>query len=357
MALGCSAPDGGIPKDMPRNVGGGGGGGGSSPELDFDGGTGDGGLADGDVCEGVRETAEPQPLQMIVVIDRSGSMTNQHYWVPLQQALVQFIRNPLSEGLRMGLNYFPAPSGGNSCDPSLWNPIQVPPSGPPLARLPEDANALADNIESMDTGDQTPMYGALVGSYQVAHAVQAAYPNDKVVVVLASDGLPNACSGDQNDVDWLATDLVAPELAVHGIETYAIAIDAAVLSAMHTIAAAGGTVQAYDVSQDTSDLAEEMAAIQGAAVGCEFMIPQSTEEFDPFKVNLSITIGGAAPEAIPQADDEADCGDDAGWYYDNPAEPRRILLCPASCEAITTAQDGGQSIDVEVKFGCPTKLN
>ncbi|MBW2527775.1 MAG: VWA domain-containing protein, partial [Deltaproteobacteria bacterium] len=114
---------------------------------------------------------------------------------------------------------------------------------------------------------------------------------------------------------------------------------------------------AYDVSQNTSAFAQKMAEIRGTALGCEYLIPDSGTEFDPFNVNVSITIDGGTPQQIPQADNETDCGSGAGWYYDNPTNPTMIILCPTSCQAIETAQDNGQQIDVDVKFGCPTEVN
>ncbi|MBW2527993.1 MAG: VWA domain-containing protein, partial [Deltaproteobacteria bacterium] len=170
---------------------GGTGAGGGAAGLDFDAGKGDGNLSDGEICEGVEETAQPLPLHMILLIDRSGSMATYGYWAPLQQALIQFIQDPLSDGLYVGLNYFPAPAGGDSCSVGYWNPIQVPAGAPPLALLPQDATTLVNNINSTSTGNMTPMYGGLAGSYQVANTLRTTYPNDKVIVVLASDGLPN----------------------------------------------------------------------------------------------------------------------------------------------------------------------
>lgn len=323
----------------------------------FDAGDNDGSLGDGDICEGVEETAQPLPLHMILAIDRSGSMDYYGYWAPLQQALIQFIQDPLSAGLFIGLNYFPAPSGGDSCNVGLWNPVQVPAGAPPMAELPTDAQVLINNINSTGTGNMTPMWGALEGSYQFAQTLLAAYPNDKVIVVLASDGIPTECGGNYENINWIASNTVAPAYNNLGIETYAIAIDANVVDEMNIIAAAGGTTQCYDVSQNTSAFAQKMAEIRGSALGCEYLIPDSSVDFDPFKVNVSITIGGGTPQTIPQADNAADCGTGDGWYYDDPVNPTMIILCPATCQAIETAQQNQEEVDVDVKFGCPTEVN
>ena len=41
-----------------------------------------------------------------------------------------------------------------------------------------------------------------------------------------------------------------------------------------------------------------------------------------------------------------------GWYYDDFANPTRIILCPSSCSAISG--DSGGRVDVEL--GCTTFL-
>jgi hypothetical protein len=61
--------------------------------------------------------------------------------------------------------------------------------------------------------------------------------------------------------------------------------------------------------------------------------------------------GGGAATTIPNVSDAAHCpatGD--AWYYDDPAAPSRVLLCPATCA--TASADAGSH--VEVVLGCPT---
>jgi hypothetical protein len=48
----------------------------------------------------------------------------------------------------------------------------------------------------------------------------------------------------------------------------------------------------------------------------------------------------------------ADCaGVTNGWYYDDPAAPETIVLCPQTCEAI----QGFTMAQVSIEFGCATK--
>jgi hypothetical protein len=46
----------------------------------------------------------------------------------------------------------------------------------------------------------------------------------------------------------------------------------------------------------------------------------------------------------------ADCTNAGGWYYDNPAAPTKVILCPATC--MTVQADSNAKVDVQ--FGCDT---
>jgi hypothetical protein len=140
------------------------------------------------------------------------------------------------------------------------------------------------------------------------------------------------------------------------VRTFVIAINGATVSNLDQIAAAGGTMQALDVTQDITQFQQKMDEIREAVLACEFLIPepQMGEEFDPTKVNVKYTPGGSTTgENIPQADNAEDCGNDPGWYYDNPTAPTKITFCPATCATIQ--MDDGAKVDFV--FGCPTEVN
>ncbi len=86
---------------------------------------------------------------------------------------------------------------------------------------------------------------------------------------------------------------------------------------------------------------------------CAYDIPDPPEgmTIDPDRVNLVHTPSGGAPITIPRVSDPADCPD-LGWYYDDPASPTRIIVCPATCETLRGAPSGS----VDVAFGCATVL-
>jgi len=95
------------------------------------------------------------------------------------------------------------------------------------------------------------------------------------------------------------------------------------------------------------------AVVSGAALACEYPIPPPPDgmDFDPDAVNVEFEDGVGATLEIGRVDNPAACGGVMnGWYYDDPAMPTSIVLCPQTC---TTIQGFAQA-SVSIKFGCAT---
>lgn len=96
------------------------------------------------------------------------------------------------------------------------------------------------------------------------------------------------------------------------------------------------------------------AVISSAKLSCELTIPPpKTGTLDPAKVNVAIQSGGNQVY-LPGVADAAACGTNAGWYYDNPAKPTTVTLCPASCDTAQASVGPGKPGHIEVLFGCTT---
>jgi hypothetical protein len=70
-----------------------------------------------DQCVGDTQGAEPVPVDMYIMLDRSGSMqgetgTGESKWEAMRRALTAFIADPASGGLGVGLQYFPLGADG-----------------------------------------------------------------------------------------------------------------------------------------------------------------------------------------------------------------------------------------------------
>jgi hypothetical protein len=332
-------------------AGGGGTGGAGGGAAGFDA-TGGGGS--GPACLEVEVGAEPATLDMFVLLDRSSSMGAK--WTDTIAALSGFVADPASAGIRVALTFFPLAGLGDpsslvqteACKPSHYHPPHVA-----LGELPAHTQALLDAMAGETAeGPATTMFGALVGTYAAATDYLASHPAEVVVVVLASDGAPNGCPGNQNEPAVIAA-LAKDAWANAGVRTFSIAIAGAALPTLDLIAAEGGTSAAYDVTSDTKAFAKKMEEIRAAALPCDVVIPEPAEgPFDPLAVNVVLTPGGGAPQKIPKVASPLDCAEQAGWHYDDAVLPKKIVLCPATCVAAQADADA----KLAIAFGCPTLL-
>jgi Mg-chelatase subunit ChlD len=319
-----------------------GGSGGSGGDILLVGGQGQGGQEE---CLATQAEAERKTLDMLVVLDRSGSMSGTQ-WSGAVTALTAFFNDPSSEGIWAGINFFPTTA--NECEYSSYSPPQVQ-----LGLLPDYASTLIDTMSTtVASGGNTPTPAALYGSLQYATAVQDQNPEHVVVAVLATDGSPNACS--PYDIATIAGYAQAA-YNYNGVKTYVIAISGAVVNNLNQIAAAGGTVAALDVTNDISQFLQKMEEIRADALGCEYTIPDPSEgEFEATKLNVQYTAGGSnTPTDIPQADNAGDCSGQPGWYYDDNVNPTKVLFCPVTCNEIQSDSEA----KVDFLFGCATVVN
>ncbi len=90
--------------------------------------------------------------------------------------------------------------------------------------------------------------------------------------------------------------------------------------------------------------------VEGAAVPCEFGIPTlDAGIIDPNQVKVEYTPGnGDPPITYDPVANEAACAGGDGFYYDDPVNPTKVTLCPATCD--TVQADEGAS--VVLLLGC-----
>jgi uncharacterized protein YegL len=318
--------------------------GGGSFGIDAGMSDGDDQLDDASVCSGQEAQATLVPLDMIVVLDKSGSMSGEK-WDTATTALKAFFNDPNSDGIGAGLVYFPNDQS-NECVYTDYANLDVP-----IGTLPGNAPALVTSIDAHDAdGSDTPTYPALKGALAAATAYQDTHSDHKVIVVIATDGDPNGCPpSDSASIAGLAKSA----RNYNGVQTYAIAVPGATLANLNAIAVAGGTGKAYDVTQDITQFSAKMAEIRANALACEFPIPEPPmgEQLDPGKVNVNYTPGGSTTATtLPNVLGASQCSGKQAWYYDNNTAPTKIELCPAACQKVQA--DSGAK--VSVKFGCKT---
>jgi hypothetical protein len=333
-----------------------------------------GGAGQPSTCSAESREGQRVPVDMYFLVDSSSSMADLvrggTRWTAVSTALVEFLRDPTNEDLGVALGYLPYVSAAAatcvmgdplclcllgicvplsdtlaSCEVADYSKPTIPFS------LPPDVAPLVNDLLAHPLNGGTPTRPALEGALKYLSSWAAAHPERKPVMVLATDGEPFGCTGNTpQDVANVAATALAASVP---IQTFVIGVGRS-LDSLHLVARAGGTSQAFLVEDDNAGaaFAEALARIRGVAVPCDFLIPTQGDQgkVDPEEVNVKYRpIGATEAVLVAKTHDGAvtSCGADGGWYYDDPAAPTTIKLCPTTCSSL-----GGGSIQVE--FGCKT---
>ena len=371
LALGAAACSGAAPSDgnrqstgLPPATGtGGGGNGGSVIDTDPQGiGAG---------CASDVYDSELLPLDMFVMLDRSGSMTDLGKWSGVTGAIKDFMFLPDLHDFSMGIQFFPlvpttpppvqcasepdcgsygpcifgtclsSLGGLDSCDAADYRQPAVP-----IGILPAAAPAISNAIDQQTPGGSTPMAPALEGAIDYAQQWAADHPAHAVAVVLATDGDPTACN--PGGVPTVAARAAEGYAQNPSVKTFVIGIGQS-LTTLNLIASEGGTGQAHIISGANAgqEFAEALDTIRGG-LSCTMSIPvPSSGVADPNLLNVAYAPDGSEQEVLPRVGSAFECGGEPGWHYDNPASPSKIQLCPASCDRIEV-----ESGAMEVVMGC-----
>lgn len=321
--------------------------GGSSGSTGILGG-GDGGLNDGSLagCGTDKRRAEKQPVDMVLGLDTSFSMDFDDKWTNVRSALKEFVGNPAYADLGVGLQFFPLRKQCSVAD------YQAP--AVPLALQPQAFAPISAALDAQEMAGGTPMVPLLQGLTKYLAA--SAQAGRKPVIVLATDGVPDdTCLSPENGAlpNTLENAVAIADAALKGtpsIATFVIGVGGE-LQALDAIAAAGGTQAATLVDTGGNAQAALLAALDGIrrkAIPCDYDIPPGT--IDPKSTNVTYTSGGTTKNLV-FVGNEAGCekAPDGGWYFDDEANPKKVILCKALCEAVK----GDDLGEIELVFGCP----
>jgi hypothetical protein len=340
------------------------------PSLFVDAGSGAGGTDGG--CAGITVAGETLPLDMLILYDRSKSMACEvpaggDRWDATKTALTSFLQNQAAAGINVALTYFGNtapdgdPLGSSSCNPYDYQTPDVE-----FTALPGGAAAIVSSLGAHAAQTDTPTVAALTGALNHAASWKAEHSSDTVIVVLVTDGQPNACgAGNLSEV----VDVATKGLANAQIPTYMVGIlspgstcsldpNQPNQADLDAVAKAGGTNAALivDTTKDTgAQLVDTMNKIrQNAQIPCEYSIPTPTNgKLDYDKVNVSYLDPTGAKEDVYYVEQMSACDPTkgGGWYYDTkpptPA-PTKILLCPSTCSTVT----GKFGYRLNVTLGC-----
>jgi hypothetical protein len=321
-------------------------------------------------CTGSTYAGEQIPLDIYIMFDQSCSMS-----CPAEQggpglcctggpnpridhvraALDDFLNAPESAGIGVGIGYFGYMEvGQTSCNPADYASAEVP-----IAPLPGNAQAILSSVNSKQPTGETPTGAAIRGACSYAAQWQSTHPDRAVVVLLVTDGVPEApltsqgggCSPTLGDAAAAARECVQ---ATPSLPVYVLGVGQA-LQNLTQIAQAGGTDQAHIVAGGdiTAEVLAALNAIRSdAAIPCQLSVPTAPagQSVDFGQVNIAYCDANDQSETFYYVETESNCDAQVGgWYYDNPANPTQILLCDRSCG--TVSQPGGSLL---VAVGCGT---
>ena len=309
-------------------------------------GGGGGGLGGEGSCASVDQDAAPTPLNLYIMLDRSSSMTGTK-WDAAKAGLSAFTSDPASAGIEVGFNSFP--EGAPGCDQTVYKAPAVGWGELPAIAAQVDAELGAIGPD----GFSTPIYQALGGALLGAIEMAETFPEESAAVLLITDGAPQGptglCGGvNPEDPQQIAN--LAEAARGFGVTTFVVGLPGVDQTFANLVAQAGGSESAILVGTTNveQEFRQALAKVRGDLLPCEYAIPEAVLNGDVqlTEVNVKVGLGGGEAAIVPQ---NADC-DGAGWYYDDPAAPTQILLCPATCDAVSTDPNAS----IRIALGCAT---
>jgi len=300
-------------------------------------------------CAASSQEATSIPVNMFVMVDKSGSMKDNGKWTNAKAAFTSFFQDPAAGSLRVAMRFFPdSGCDGTACDVDVCSQPAVD-----VGALSDAAHAqaLVDAFAAHDPSGGTPMSAALGGAEKWATDYTAkVMGTEKVVVVLVTDGEPNGCD---DSVDHIAKE-ASDAFTGAGVMTFAVGLAGSNQGTMDKIAVGGHTTQGFFIGNGNAkaDLLAALKAIQQSSLGCAYAMPvaDAGQTVDPTRVNVTFTPSGGAAETLGQVSGAAACSAAGGWYYDDPAKPATITLCPTTCQ--TVQADMGAKM--QIVLGCTT---
>lgn len=308
-------------------------------------------------CVSESKKAEAVPLAMLVLLDRSGSMSGDK-WDSATKAIRAFADRAEVVGMKMGVQFFPPLGSGDQCNASLYANPAVP-----IAELPGNVIPIQQKLANTAAdGGATPMRSGLEGSIAAMRTYISSGEPHQGVVILVTDGDPTSC-GNVSNVASVATSGANPPSGVPRVLTFAVGMDGASFANLDQIAQAGGGGKtSFNVGGGAAAqqaLVDALESVRTGVIGCEYVLPippAGEGILDLESVEVRFTPGKNDPETvIKKVDGASACGaTSGGYYYDDPKDPTRVVLCPASCSAV---QGATAEAEVDLHFGCIQRPN
>lgn len=338
---------------------GGGGGGSDGGSSTFDGGgttppPSDGAVGWDNTCEAIRVEAMPDAPNVLIVLDRSGSMYDPlavfglgvDRWTP-SVAAINAVTSSMDDRLRFGLAFFPR-EGALACEAGN---VVVPPDLNTSSAI--GARLAGDPLLKVGGGTPTsptlrellPMLTSMEGTTYVLLVTDGApncnYPASGCASCTVP-GDPTACTDvPDNCLDDTAAVAAISELAAAGVRTFVIGygVDASFTTVMDRMAAAGGTGRTSHFRvEDRASVEAALSDISGSVVSCTYELAGPPGDYRYVRVLVD-------GETVPHES----VGGGSGWRLEG---DRTVTLFGGACETLSD----GASHTIEIRRECEPVL-
>lgn len=289
----------------------------------------DGACVIGGDCGAVSFELTALPPNVMIVLDRSGSMdgdvqdSNKTRWEVAKDAIQQLVET-FNADVRFGLVTYSACTPGQECSAGkIVVPLGNLNAGPISGFLGGKGLEYLCNSGDPETSTGNTLY-ALIGEPSIQD------PERGNAVLLITDGNENDECKTVTDAADAAGKLFAQATSV---KTFAVGFSDGVIESLVAVATAGGTGMPYNANNPAT-LEAALNAIAGAVASCDFQLGAVPE--DPSEIYVFFDDD---PAGVPLS--ELD-----GWTYD--PVTNTIHFHGAACDAIV----GGAVEDIDVVFGC-----
>ena len=266
-------------------------------------------------CEVVQLVAQPVIPEMMIVLDRSGSMREKR-WTPSVKA-VQRLATELETKIHFGLAMFPDPGAQNGAVPNIGDcllaadvqacldkiTMQIDSASCAAGKIlvpvaPMNGKAISDLLTRTQPNGGTPTAETLA-KLVTEYATAPVGPDDMSrakYVLLVTDGAPTCPAGHgeetlQPDID--ASNTAIEQLAAKNVKTYVIGYDtqgaqnAMLASVLDGFAVRGGTGdKTHRPVEDEMSLVAEFTRITASIASCRFELSAPPQRPDYVLVRL-----------------------------------------------------------------------
>lgn len=325
-------------------------------------------LDSADICSAEALAAEASPVNLVVLLDRSVSMSEPatpgdpaagSRWEAVTAALGAFLVRPELSNVKVGLQFFGLRNGSDDCGMEKYEQPAVA-----VGDLPQVRDELLSTISRTRPGSLTPTGPAVQGALRYAARVAAKPENAgrSTVLVLASDGLPSECAGmDETGastgylsslVDVLEQHANPPD-GTPAVRTYVLGTEELGVNARLLADAGGGKAFLIGSGNVEAQFLEAMLSIVTSPLDCQLPVPEQPvtgERLDFDRIRVRFTHAGSGRvEEFPRLAHEGQCLSNSGWFYDDPNAPQFVKLCGGTCQGLGAGQ-------IQLEFGCAPEL-